>query len=202
MEEVWVSRRLSIQALENSLSRDNRASLHCVYTYTCTEHTLYMCKYTLHVQCTVYTHMYMYIECTCAYIHMYMKNTVMVGPDKPVIPGQRLFRASQLSSAGNMHNLSGTPPSFIYTWWTIILVVLWHQNYTCTCTCTCICVSIYNVHVHVHVLHVYMYVCIRCTWSPSPPIDLSARHETGDLKIRLFRSRVLIRCVYSIRTPH
>ena len=40
---------------------------------------------------------------------------VMVGPDKPAIPGQWLFRACWLSSAGNTHHLSGTPPSFIYT---------------------------------------------------------------------------------------
>ena len=34
------------------------------------------------------------IHCAVSYIHMYMKKIVMVGPDKPAIPGQRLFRAS------------------------------------------------------------------------------------------------------------
>ena len=47
--------------------------------------------------------------CTCTHV----TKAVMVGPDKPVIPGQWLFQACWLSSAGNMHNLSGTPPSFI-----------------------------------------------------------------------------------------
>ena len=49
----------------------------------------------------------------CIYTY---KKAVMVGPDKPVISGQRLFPACYLSSAGNTHtcNLSGTPPSFIY----------------------------------------------------------------------------------------
>ena len=48
--------------------------------------------------------LYMYIH-----VHVHEK-AVTVGPDKPVIPGQRLFRACYLSSAGNTHNLSDTPP--------------------------------------------------------------------------------------------
>ena len=43
-----------------------------------------------------------------------MCEKLMVGPDKPVIPEQRLFQTCQLSPAGNIQNLSGTPPP-LYT---------------------------------------------------------------------------------------
>ena len=56
---------------------------------------------------------------TNAHPHTLFNKTVMceklmVGPDKPVNPEQRLFQACQFSPAGNIQNLSGTPPP-LYT---------------------------------------------------------------------------------------
>ena len=48
---------------------------------------VYICK-DVHVHKLVYVSVISCVTCTHT-----LKNTVMVGPDKPAIPGQRLFRA-------------------------------------------------------------------------------------------------------------
>ena len=61
----------------------------------------------------------------------------MMGPDKPVIPGQWLFRASKHSSAGNMHNLSATD----------------QVGDRCVRTCsTVICTDVFNICMSLEVI--------------------------------------------------
>ena len=76
----------------------------------------------------------------------------MVGPDKSVIPGQRLFRACQFFSAGNMHTCICVHIAVLhgccnyYVGSIIVISVLY--------------IGMYNAHVHVHV-HMYMYVTYK-----------------------------------------
>ena len=87
-----------------------------------------------------------------------MKKTYLVGPDKLHVhvhydPWTALFRAYQLSSAGNTHSLSSAPPVYIRRA---------HQNTSGSAvlelmTCTCIChMRVSDVH-WFHSLHVHVY---------------------------------------------
>ena len=78
--------------------------------------------------------------CTC--IYMYMKNTVMVGPDKPGIPGQWLFRAvSSYQQGMRATYLAHHPASKV------------NNNAPTPC---------YQIHQPLHV-YMYIYIVYSCT---------------------------------------
>ena len=67
-----------------------------------------------------------------------------------------------------MHNLSGTPPGFIYTWWTIMLVVLWRQNKWVHQPLHYHKHHVYTSYIHVAIHNVEGWQVIHtriCTWT-------------------------------------
>ena len=122
----------------------------------------------LNISDSVHIYMYMYTTYTCVCTRTW-KNTVMVGPDKPAIPGQRLYiLVSSQQEEIRTHNLSGMPLGLIgihygepHVMLTSRFIATWLPRNTCLTKSTKTRLTHDQQYVYIHVRLGRLHKCVH-----------------------------------------